>query len=204
MRVRSVSNAVLPLFRGPFCDGVGLGSGYVDFDGYVLALTRPGRPRMPNGVECGVDLAPGARCRIGGGWLVVDGHGLLPGPLWNPVPEPRVRPRPGPGPAIEFDVEQLAGRGEGLTPAGDDLLAGYAAGLVLFHGRHAEAAAIAAAAAPRTTRLAATLLRHASRGELPEPAHALLEDGDPGPLTCFGHSSGRCLLAGLAAGAAAC
>jgi hypothetical protein len=72
------------------------------------------------------------------------------------------------------------------------------AGLTLFQGRMAEARDLAATAASRTTSLSATLLRHAADGELPEPAHALLERGDPEPLRRFGQSSGRCLLLGLA------
>lgn len=203
-RARSVSSAVLPLLRGPIRDGIGLGLGYVDFDGYVLAVTRPGGPRMPNGIECELAVAAGQHCRIGEGWLVVGPKGVLAGDVWDAVPVAKVMPRVEPGDLFEPDVERLAGRGEGLTPEGDDLLAGYAAAIFLFHGRALEAAALAEAAAPRTTRLSATLLRHAAVGELPEPAHALLERGDAGPLLRFGHTSGRCLMRGLAAGSAAC
>lgn len=81
---------------------------------------------------------------------------------------------------------RLAGRGSGLTPAGDDILAGYSAGLTLFHGLTEEAAAMAELTAPRTTALSATLVGHAARGKLPEPAHALLERGDSRPLRRFG------------------
>src|SRR5437588_64061 len=124
------------------------------------------------------------------------GHARGRGHVGDPIPTARVRLAI--EPRFQPDPERLAGRGGGLTPAGDDLLAGYAAGLVLFHGDRRAAHAIALAAAPRTTALSATLLRHAARGELPEPAHALLEHGDPNPLRTFGHSSGRALLVGLA------
>ncbi len=200
---RSVSAAVLPLLAGPEREGVGLGLGYVDFGGYVLALTRPGRPRMPNGVECQLDVQPGERCSIGLGRLVAHGVEVLPGPTWDPVPEVAFLPRLEAGERLRPDVERLAGRGDGLTPSGDDLLSGYVAGLTLFHGRTEEAMALAEAAALRTTHLSATLLRHAARGELPEPAHALLERGEVGPLHRFGHSSGRSLLVGMAAAASA-
>ena len=155
---------------------------------------------MPNGIECDVAVTPGQTVTVGRGHLEVGDTRLLPGPLWEPVPRVRVRPPASRGPAP--DPLALAGRGEGLTPAGDDVLIGYAAGLVLFHGRRAEARGIAETAAPLTTALSVTLLRHAAEGELPEPAHALLELGDAEPLLRFGHSSGRAILAGLAVAAA--
>lgn len=196
MWAESVSLGVAPLFGGPLRRGRGLGAGYLDFDGFVLALTPPGRPRMPNGVECDLRVEAGQPAWLGEGVLEAGGRSVLPGTAWNPVPEPRFRL------AVHRrfvpDPLRLAGRGGGLTPSGDDVLAGYAAGLVLWHGRRAEAAAIAELAAARTTRLSATLLRLAAEGALPEPAHRLLEDGDPEPLRGFGHSSGRALLVGLA------
>ncbi len=196
VRARSVSLAIMPLFGGARRDGVGMGHGYVDLGDRVIAITRPGAPRMPNGIECEVDVARGELCGIRGGALAVRDVLVVPGPIWDPVPEPRVILHPSsrfvPDPLV------LAGRGDGLTPAGDDLLAGYAAGLVLFQGRQSEAHALAETAAIRTTALSATLLRHAARGEVPEPVHALLEEGDPCPLLAFGHTSGRCLMFGLA------
>ena len=196
MRALSVSVPVLPLLSGSVRRGVGMGQGYIDFGGHVVALTRPGRPRMPNGIECDLWVEAGDLVWLGAGRLESAAGCVLPGPAWDPVPAPRFRL------AIERrfvpDPLRLAGRGGGLTPSGDDLLAGYAAGLVLFHGRSSEAVAIVRAATPRTTSLSATLLRHASRGELPEPAHSLLELGDAGPLRGFGHSSGCALLVGLA------
>lgn len=189
------SQPVLPLLRAPAVRAVSLGGGYVRLpDGYVLALVPPGKHRMPNGHRfLPRPPAPGAEfctARLG-----------PPGQPWNPVPVPAFRlvlSAPGAPP----DPVLLAGRGPGLTPEGDDFLVGYAAGLVLWHGRRSEAAAVAEAAAPLTTALSATLLWHAARGELPEPAHVLLETGDPGPLLSFGSSSGRALLRGLAFGCA--
>ncbi|HEX9362529.1 MAG TPA: DUF2877 domain-containing protein [Candidatus Dormibacteraeota bacterium] len=195
MRAVSVSRAVLPHFSRPAVSGVDLGQGYIDFGGFVLAVTRPGAPRMPNGVEASVSASRGRRAWLGDGVLRLDGEILEPGPAWDPVPVVRCVPKD--GPHLRPIPEALAGRGDGLTPAGDDILAGYAAGLALFHGRLDEAGAIARTAGPMTTRLSATLLDHASRGELPEPAHVFLELGDPGPLDRFGHSSGRCLRLGL-------
>jgi Protein of unknown function (DUF2877) len=196
VRARSVSASVLPLFWGPARRGVSLGAGHLAFDNFVVSLTAPGRARMPNGVESDLVVQRGQPCWLGEGRLEAGGRVVLPGPGWDAVPATLVRlsvdrrfsPRP----------DLLAGRGAGLTPSGDDLLCGYVAGLVLWHGRSEEARAIASTAAALTTLLSGTLLRHAAGGELPEPAHALLERGDPEPLRRFGHSSGRAILVGLA------
>lgn len=187
---------------GPLRLGRGLGLGYCEFDGYVLALTTPGKPRMPNGLECDLDVPAGAPVWIGGGRLQAAGRSVLPGPDWEPVPVPRYLVRL--DATFEQDLETLAGRGAGLTPAGDDVLAGYAAALTLYQGRGDEARQLAERAGGRTTSLSATLLQHAACGELPEPAHHLLERGDPEPLRSFGHSSGRCLMLGLALGCSEC
>lgn len=102
-------------------------------------------------------------------------------------------------------VAGLAGRGEGLTPAGDDALAGFAA------WRWARGEAICLPAR-RCAPLGRDYLRCAERGELPQPAAAVLEAilaGDAGAasrrargLADWGASSGAALLWGLAAGAA--
>jgi len=191
----STSRALRPTFFGPQLEGTAGGRGYLDFGGAVVALTPPGGPRLPNGVETAFRPSLGTAVRIGLGRLQLGAEELTPGPAWEPVPVVHVRPSGGRGPRP--DPERLAGRGPGLTPAGDDILCGYVAGLFLFHDRRAEAMEIALAAAARTTNLSATLLRHAAVGELPEPAHAFLATGDPGPLAAFGHSSGACLRLGL-------
>jgi hypothetical protein len=200
VKALSISRALLPALNGPELTGIAIGSGFLDFGTFAVALTRPGGPRMPNGVETDLPVGRGIPVRIGGGRLLLGTFELAAGPVWEPVPEVLHRPARGtvPGP----DPDRLAGRGPGLTPAGDDILCGYVAGLFLFHRRREEAAAIAARAATRTTLLSATLLRHAAIGELPEPAHAFLATGDTGPLAGFGHSSGRCLLEGLRMAAA--
>jgi hypothetical protein len=46
--------------------------------------------------------------------------------------------------------------------------------------------------------LSRALLRRAAFGELAEPAHALLVEGDPAPLLAYGSTSGTGLLLGLA------
>jgi hypothetical protein len=103
-------------------------------------------------------------------------------------------------------VRRLAGHGEGLTPAGDDALAGYAA------WRHASGAPtrLSASAAGRSSPLGHAYLRCAERGELPDAGAAVLAAvcaGDPRAaataavaLRDWGASSGAALLWGMAAG----
>jgi Protein of unknown function (DUF2877) len=105
-------------------------------------------------------------------------------------------------------VRRLAGLGEGLTPAGDDALAGYAA------WRHATGAPapLSALAAGRSSPLGHAYLRCAERGELPEASAAVLAAvcaGEPKTaataavaLRDWGASSGAALLWGIEAGAA--
>jgi hypothetical protein len=101
-------------------------------------------------------------------------------------------------------LSRLAGLGEGLTPAGDDVLAGYMA------WRWAQGTRMTLPAhdcAP----LGRDYLRCAELGELPAPAARALQairDGDPQAaeraargLCAWGASSGRALLWGIAAGA---
>jgi hypothetical protein len=103
-------------------------------------------------------------------------------------------------------VRRLAGLGEGLTPAGDDALAGYAA------WRHATGAPapVSALAAGRSSPLGHAYLRCAERGELPDVGAAVLAAvfaGEPGAaataaiaLRDWGASSGAALLWGIEAG----
>jgi hypothetical protein len=111
----------------------------------------------------------------------------------------------------------LVGLGPGLTPAGDDVLAGAVAGLLIF-GRavgndaaRATAAKLAAAVASRaasTTALAADLARYAASGAVAAPVaalcHALAGQGPVRPavehLLSIGHTSGRDLVEGLLVG----
>ena len=122
--------------------------------------------------------------------------------------------------AVLAAARRLMGNGPGLTPLGDDVLAGAVAAARLLGesvGNRrlcrvvAEVApALCAASRERTTALAATLLRHAGRGEVDDASEALLRalcgQGDPGTaldrLLAVGHSSGRGLATGILMGAA--
>jgi len=113
----------------------------------------------------------------------------------------------------------LVGRGPGLTPEGDDLLAGAAA-VIAVAGERADFDAAARAAWLRavrrldlrrlTTPLSATLLELATRGHVVEPVHGLLDFTAGGEarwtgalerLERIGHSTGRAYA--LATGATA-
>jgi hypothetical protein len=119
-------------------------------------------------------------------------------------------------------AQRLLGRGPGLTPEGDDLLAavvatlrtlGPAAGVADASLAGLLAALVpdrAAGMAGRTTALAATLLELAARGQVAEPAGRLLDLGPGGELAWpgalrrlerLGHGSGRAYALGIGAAA---
>lgn len=118
-------------------------------------------------------------------------------------------------------ADRYLGRGEGLTPEGDDFLTGVVAGY-----RHASASVgdvpgalvlqairtpVLAAARRSTTSLSRTLLRHAFDGEVPAPVGSLLRAltgrGDLAAALdatiAIGHRSGPALATGVVAGVAA-
>jgi hypothetical protein len=111
-------------------------------------------------------------------------------------------------------AERLIGLGPGLTPAGDDALAGFLLAATHLHPARqrpllaALAQHLHAQASARTTALSATLLHHAAHGEAAAEAvdvlDALLGHGDlpgaVGRLLRVGHTSGADLTHGLAAG----
>jgi hypothetical protein len=110
-------------------------------------------------------------------------------------------------------VRPLLGRGTGLTPAGDDLVAGALAALraVAPDSPPADAlgAAVRALAAARTTRLSAALLAAADEAAVIPEAAAVLRalagvgdlDAALARLCAVGHTSGSYLAAGLLVGA---
>jgi hypothetical protein len=120
------------------------------------------------------------------------------------------------GGRLDTTVAALVGRGSGLTPAGDDLLAGAMAALCAL-GSAAAAGRLAAAvrrlAPGRTTRLSVALLEAAERGAVIPEAESVLRalarrtpvDGlgrALDELVGVGHTSGWHLAAGLTVGAA--
>ncbi|KQS59558.1 hypothetical protein ASG36_00325 [Geodermatophilus sp. Leaf369] len=102
---------------------------------------------------------------------------------------------------------RLVGLGPGLTPAGDDVLAGTVAGLVLLGHPAAErfGAGVHALAAGRTTELSRALLKHAAAGrvsgEFAAVVRGLVGHGALEPaiatLLTTGSTSGRAMALGL-------
>jgi hypothetical protein len=105
---------------------------------------------------------------------------------------------------------RLLGRGPGLTPSGDDQLAGLLVGAWAFGLDLPGIRDIVALAGTRTTALSATLLWHAARGECIDEvaavAAALCGQRPAGPalrdLLAVGHTSGFALALGLVTAAA--
>ncbi|MCC6830336.1 MAG: DUF2877 domain-containing protein [Thermoleophilia bacterium] len=190
----------------------------------TLLVAGIGAPGWAEGTPARVD---GGRLVVGGDAIEVAGvpawDGRAPGPLrdgWRgalraavstvPVPDAALRPGLDALAAGDLDagIARLAGRGEGLTPAGDDVLCGFAG------WRHArgDPVAVAEAAAPRTSPVSLAYLRCAERGELPEAAALVLAAIRAGAaplaarraqaLRAWGATSGSALLWGMAAVAA--
>lgn len=196
---------------------------YADLGGELLAVETAGGLRLP----CSVLLGPGdashdvlARLRPGDE-AVAGARRLQLGPLdvrvarwWQPA-----LPRGAQAPSYaatdrssgRWDelARSLLGLGPGLTPAGDDLLAGLLVGLARRPDlRDPLAAAVARVAPGRTTWLSAELLRLAADG-LAAPAVVAVADALAGhgpddaladavpALLAVGHTSGAALARGL-------
>jgi hypothetical protein len=190
------------------------GARQLDLDGFVALVTPPGTPWLPNAIALGPGptvvwdpvlpaVEPGpALARRGRAVLAALGSDRLAG-------ESALRPpRRSIDALLDGDVgaaaDSLLGRGAGLTPEGDDLLAGAYA-------------VCAAAGAPlalppdlreRTTALSATLLELAAGGAAPRPLHGVLDLGCERwlgalrELEGLGASSGRAIAFGAGAAAA--
>jgi Protein of unknown function (DUF2877) len=204
--------------------------GYVRLGEEYVLVAPPRAPRGPltmlvSGLHA-APLRPGDRARVDGA-LHVGAHTIrLGGDAASPLGSSAPAPRPGwraalsaalacvpPPPAelapglaalragdVESAVAALAGRGEGLTPAGDDVLAGFAA----WRG----AGSLSSLARGRASPLGLAYLRCAERGELPDVVArvlAAIRRGDREAarrrargLARWGASSGAAMLWGVA------
>jgi hypothetical protein len=120
---------------------------------------------------------------------------LPPGEIWTPS-------------QVEITAFRLAGLGWGLTPSGDDWLAGLLTWAWLGHPHAQEVGAVVVrAAAPRTTTLSAAFLRSAAQGECDAAWQTFLTaatsrrlsglDTAMGAVLAHGETSGADRLAGF-------
>jgi hypothetical protein len=186
--------------------GRGRETAYVDADGFIVVLST-GRPVLPNGAQ--VRRLPAVGDEV-----------VAVGEVWDPTIRIGVVDLVADGPAdlVEAVVSRdpdraalvgrrLIGRGGGLTPEGDDLVAGMAAVVASspWPGALREAwleALVGRDLRSRTTALSATLLELAVRGMGPRPLQELLA-GDAGAhsrLVALGHSTGRAIARGAGVG----
>jgi len=90
-------------------------------------------------------------------------------------------------------ASELAGLGNGLTPAGDDILMGVLYGLWVWHPQQKWMDIILNAAIQRTTSLSAAFLRAAAAGEATIQWHNLANGDETAvkQILSIGHTSGR-------------
>jgi hypothetical protein len=198
-RLRSTPDGPVELLhRGP--DAV-----YVAVSDWCVGVVGSRATAVPCALRSGLDtLPPVVSASVRGGELVLDGVPLRIGRLVDvSVPRLRLAGDAASIDAASIEVADLVGRGDGLTPYGDDVLCGWLA----VH-RAAGIATPAADDAVRdvahtTTLLSATLLDCALHGEvIPEFAawlatHRTADEGSAATaLARVGHTSGRGLLEG--------
>lgn len=204
---------------------------YVAIGGRCVGLLATGAVRVPCGLVSTIADFPagsGASAYVDRGVLHIDSRPLTVGrvvdvhaPRFDRGAIPRntadsVTPAATPPAAVaEFVVSwapegidpaavaRLVGRGDGLTPLGDDVVAGWLATHRAAGVATPEVDAAALAVAHRTTLLSATLLECAVHGEvLPELGGFLAALGTPAAasraraLLAVGGSSGAGILAG--------
>jgi hypothetical protein len=189
-----------------------VGGSAVQIGSAVYRVSRWWRPPRPRGLGA----VPPARLAGAVRWLT----GRVADPLDSPgrAAVAELVGSIADGAPPEPAVAQLLGRGPGLTPTGDDVLAGAMVTLSALGSPYLAglAAAVLRAAPPATTVVSGALLRHAARGEcIPELSDLLESIGpwgaDPvagalpraaGALLAVGHCSGAGLLHGVLVGVA--
>ena len=198
--------------------------------GDVVAVETAEGLGLPCALRLGLDrdtrpfreVAVGDPAAVGAGRVVAGAIAAEVVRWWAPpvVRRPRDRPprwhalggllrdvRPPVDPALA--PHELLGRGPGLTPAGDDVLAGWLLAVHHDPDLHADLATAVEAAPVTTTALSAALLREAVRGRGVPAAVALADalggHGEVGAaldrLLRVGHTSGAALALGLLRGA---
>lgn len=166
----------------------------------VLCVGVPSAVRLPNMLVSPV--LPSGQVRVVAGAMHADGSVWRVGRWWQP-PRPHV-PEARPRLACDLDPLALVGRGPGLTPAGDDVVAGaLVAGNAVRHPAldRWRTATRDALHARRTTAVSWGLLHHALDGWATPELAAYVESPGPGParerLLAVGSSSGAALAEGV-------
>lgn len=196
---------------------------YVRFPGGIIALTGLGVPLGPIYVRGLVDVSG-----LEKGSPVVLGEGVLQLPVWRgALPsghcETRALKRVAAGSALFqtslrsraeaahraveggdlFEAARLlGGLGPGLTPSGDDALAGILLAARIRWTEVAESYLVSIAQQVRTHEISRQFLVWAARGQSIEPVHDCLAGGAADALLAFGHTSGADLALGLVWGLA--
>jgi hypothetical protein len=201
---------------------------HLDVAGRCVSLVGPHGPGLPTAVRSKVPVMSSSRpatAYLEGGILRWDGRALVTGRLVD-VRAPRIDAArvPKASPAVAMgsprsravglvafapgvdatSVADLVGRGEGLTPLGDDVVCGWLAGHRAAGVPTPHVDAAVRRLLPRTTTLSASLLECAVAGEVADPVAAYLRslgtprrDAARAALEAFGHSSGLGLAHGL-------
>jgi hypothetical protein len=167
---------------------------YVDVNGRCVGVVGTRATSVPCALRTTVRLLPDVvRASVRDGVLHLDDEPVVVGRLVD-VTVPRLPLTGNPG---AVDVAALVGRGDGLTPYGDDVLCGW---LAVTRGAGIATPDVDAAVrelAGTTTLLSATLLDCAMAGEVvPEFAAWLAGTGPVEHVERIGHSSGRGLVEG--------
>ncbi len=174
---------------------------YVEVGGRAVGVLAAGAVQVPCGLRTRLISLPDVRtARVRRGVLHLDEVAFRVGRLVG-VRVPAVRGHvPLTATLPPGTVAGLVGRGDGLTPYGDDLLCGWLAVRRAARVPTPEVDAEVRSLLPRTTLLSATLLECAMAGEaLPELAAYLRDPRAAASLQAVGGSSGQGLLAGAAA-----
>ena len=197
--------------------GAGRSAAYGEDDGFVVVFTRE-VPVLPNGVQVAALPAVGSVAVVGADEVWDPTLRLTDPPaaddalalasLDDDVVAGLVRAVQSRDPSLAAAAgARLIGRGDGLTPEGDDVVAGLVAVIAVggWPGALREAwveALLGGDLRRRTTSLSATLLELAASGMGPRPLQNWLA-GDAAALArleAIGHSTGRAIARGAAVG----
>jgi hypothetical protein len=180
----------------------------------VVAILSPAAVRLPCGVQVLDRQLPVGDVVVGDGAVRVGPVVIRAGRLVSARVARRSAPRRLAEarqlvPPVDIDGD-LLGRGPGLTPSGDDVLAGYLVGAAAYDVPAEDVRRLVESQADRrTTTLSAALLRHAAAGETIPQVSALLDalagsrplDRALADLHAVGHTSGAALASGVVAAA---